>query len=491
MVNKFFENNKNTILIIGGIILGLLIGILGYPPLARIMQPKPAHTQNADEANIEMSLKPVMLTKEQQKQIELKTEKVKYRQMEQILSVPATIIPNDTLNVTLTTKIAGRIVSSTNLQKGDIVRINQEIYRIYSPQLILAQQEYIDSLMDKSNFGKELQEASYNRLLVLGFSAADIDKLSKTKIIMENYPIKAKYGGALVNRYIANDAWVNIGDKIFDLIDTQLLVSGEVYEGDAHRIMPGDTATLRINGQTIPVTLNYIGFESNPNTHTISVRGIVSDSALRPNEFGVLDIHLQSHSALAVPKSAMVRAGNKTIVYLKDDEENFSPAVVKVSDNPDRKGYVEVLDGLFEGDDVVSEGAFYIYSQSKLAEMNKSMAGMMSTGNVQKAKGYELNKVIEADGMKIKGYFEGGRSVGKLSSDTIIFEIKDSQGMNTENLSISNTYTMDMEGMAVNKSTLKYANGKYSDNLNLAMAGSWHTTLTIKGKEYTFVFDVK
>lgn len=493
MVKSFFElivKYKLVVLTLSGIIAGIVIGIFAISPFMTQVN-KFNTTQQAASQTQEISFKPVIITQEQQKQIGLVITKVKYREMKQTITVPATIIPNDTLNVTMTAKVSGRIVSSSNLQKGDIVRIGQEIYRIYSPQLILAQQEYLDSLSDKSPFGKELQEASYNRLMVLGLSSADIDKLAQTRIIIEKFPVKAQYSGAIVTRYIANDAWVNIGDKVFDMIDTQLLAAGEVYEGDAHRISIGDSANLKINDQNIPVTISYIGFESNQNTHTISVRGIVSDSSLRPNEYGQMEISLQSHAALAIPKSSIVRAGSKTIVYIKEDDENFAPAVVMVSDSPDKKGYVEVIDGLFEGDEVVSEGAFYLYSQSKLAQMNKSMAGMMETGNVQKAKGYELNKMISADGMNIKGYFEGGRGVGNLGSDKIVFEITDSHGMPLENLFVSNTYTMDMEGMAINKTTLKYQDGKYTDNLNLAMAGPWHSTLEIKGKKYTFVFEVK
>ena len=69
-------------------------------------------------------------------------------------------------------------------------------------------------------------------------------------------------------------------------------------------------------------------------------------------------------SRLAIPESAVIYAGARHAVFLDLGEGRFRPQVIRIGVMG--TDHVEVLEGLAEGDVVVSSGNFLIAAESRL-----------------------------------------------------------------------------------------------------------------------------
>ena len=104
-----------------------------------------------------------------------------------------------------------------------------------------------------------------------------------------------------------------------------------------------------------------------PQTRTVKVRSIVKnpDGALKPNMYTETIFRLVKPAALTVPVSAVLMTGKRNFVYVKAGRDNhFEAREIGIGIKSDSK--YEVLRGLSEGDEVVSEGGYLIDSESQL-----------------------------------------------------------------------------------------------------------------------------
>jgi Cu(I)/Ag(I) efflux system membrane fusion protein len=87
--------------------------------------------------------------------------------------------------------------------------------------------------------------------------------------------------------------------------------------------------------------------------------------ALLPGMYADVDIATGSDEpVVAVPQSAVVDSGAQQVVLLDRGEGRFEPRDVKLGRKGD--GYVEVLNGVNDGDRVVVDGNFLIDAESNL-----------------------------------------------------------------------------------------------------------------------------
>ncbi len=112
--------------------------------------------------------------------------------------------------------------------------------------------------------------------------------------------------------------------------------------------------------------MDYIYPELNPTTRTLKVRFVVPNEGniLKPEMFTEVTIDIPLGRRLAIPEDAIIDTGRRTIVYVKVDQETFEPREILTGITAD--GMREVLKGIKEGEEVVSQGTFLIDSEAKL-----------------------------------------------------------------------------------------------------------------------------
>jgi len=114
------------------------------------------------------------------------------------------------------------------------------------------------------------------------------------------------------------------------------------------------------------VTLVYP--ELKPETRTARVRIELPnpDGRLKPDMYADVVFHEDSADkpVIAVPDSAVIDSGTRQLVLISKGEGRFEPRVIKTGRHGD--GYVEALEGLKEGEEVVTTATFLIDAESNL-----------------------------------------------------------------------------------------------------------------------------
>ena len=213
----------------------------------------------------------------------------------------------------------------------------------YDPNLVIAQQEFIQALNNKDTLSQSLIDASRNKLKLLGMSDDEIAALENTKKAETNLYLPAK--GENVWAYIAIYEYeIGLVKQGSSVEIEAVAYPGEVFQGKVVSINPVLDSATRTNQVRIEVL--------NP------------DDKLKPEMFVSAKIHVDMGEKLAVPEGAILDTGLRKIAYLSEEGDVLESREVTLGQKAD--GYYEVLSGLKEGDVVVTSGNFLVDSEAKL-----------------------------------------------------------------------------------------------------------------------------
>lgn len=196
-------------------------------------------------------------------------------------------------------------------------------------------------------------------------------------------PLEAPIAGTIVEVSAISGAFVEAQQVLYQIVDlSEVWIRGEVYESDIGQITSRSSATVKPSGGQTSFELHsnrliMVGDVVDPRTRTIPVIWEVSNPG-RQLKIGMLtrlDIGTgQEVETLAVPESAVFLEENKDIVYLQAGGESFVRRIVTtgIAD----RGWVEIVDGLEEGERVVVTGGF------EIALASRSLEGAAAHGHV-------------------------------------------------------------------------------------------------------------
>lgn len=266
---------------------------------------------------------------------------------------------------------------------GQHVQAGEPLFRVYSPDI---QQALSDLLVAKSwaqrgpaeaGQGKSV-EGAMQRLRNLGLSEARIREIRDSGTNPRTVDWLAPAGGAVIAKRIINGQRVVAGDELFRIVDlSNLWVIADVAEGDLADIKLGMHATLTFRAyRNAPVdgVVTFIYPDFRPETRTARVRIEVAnpDERLKPDMYA--DVVFQSAADTAtvvtVPSSAIIDSGTKQIVLVAKGEGRFEPRVVKLGRRGDT--HVEIVEGLRQGEEVVTTATFLIDAESNLQSALKT-----------------------------------------------------------------------------------------------------------------------
>lgn len=143
----------------------------------------------------------------------------------------------------------------------------------------------------------------------------------------------------------------------------------QVYESDLNHTPNGTKMELRIDAipeKTMFGNIVAVGNLVDEITRTVSVWCEVKDpgNILKPQMFLETSAKVIKSDVLRIPKSSVFPTGKKAIVYLKKTNVNFTPINVEEGFSSDE--WVEIKNGLKEGDEIVSKANFLLDSEAKL-----------------------------------------------------------------------------------------------------------------------------
>ena len=164
---------------------------------------------------------------------------------------------------------------------------------------------------------------------------------------------------------------------------SKVWIEAEVFGLDAQSIHPGSSVSVTFPDTNQAVHAAVIGIlpDVDPVTHASRVR-LEADNPgfkLRPNMFVNVDIPVSLPSGLSVPVDAVLDSGLEKRVFVQTSENHFEPRMVETGWQVGNR--VQIVNGLHEGDMVVSSGTFLVDSESRLHSDARQPAAAMPHGN--------------------------------------------------------------------------------------------------------------
>ena len=179
--------------------------------------------------------------------------------------------------------------------------------------------------------------------------------------------IRAPQGGVVDAREVTNGEAVDSSKTLMTIIDTsRLWAMISIYEKDAERIKVGAPCKITVNSmdkRSITGHIDNISPVLDSKSRTMKVRVIVDnqEGVLKPEMFLQAFITIADKETLFVPKTAVQRQDGEEVIYIVQTGDKFSPRKVKVGIETDK--YYEILDGVKEGEKVVTSGSFNVKSE--------------------------------------------------------------------------------------------------------------------------------
>ena len=295
----------------------------------------------------------------------VKTEAVQMQSLNDAIQVPGTVQLDEKRQYSITLRAEGFVEKVYAGATGQHVKKGEALFRFYSPQIVQAAVDYRLAVAGGQ------RKAGLQKLLNLGVPESYINAIPAKGDIPYSLDWPSPFDGVLMTKNVVEGARAMPGDELYRLADVSTVwVIADVSEADIGRIKIGDNAQISVRafpGEVFTGKVSFILPELRAETRTAQVRIELPNPDHRLLHQMFADVTLttgDNSKALAVPASAILDSGKRKVVLLFLGEGKFKPVVIKTG----RKGndYIEVLEGLTEGDKIVTRANFLIDAESNL-----------------------------------------------------------------------------------------------------------------------------
>ncbi|RPH77413.1 MAG: efflux RND transporter periplasmic adaptor subunit, partial [Nitrospiraceae bacterium] len=274
---------------------------------------------------------------------------------------------------------------------GDHVKKGQTLFTIYSPDLVATQEEYLLALQGRKQMGesefpevaqgsKGLLAATKRRFQLWDITDDHIRALEKTGKVLKTLPIHSPITGTVMNKEALAGAYVEPGQELYTIADlSHIWILADIYEYELSFVKAGQTAAVTLTYDLGTVLTGHLGFiypTLDPKTRTAKVRFELDnrDETLKPDMYANVELRVNLGIRLVIPQDAVIESGQKQVVFLHQGGGRLEPRLIKTGVRTGE--WSEVLDGLKEGEHIVTSANFLIDSESKLKSVIESMGGM-------------------------------------------------------------------------------------------------------------------
>ena len=308
------------------------------------------------------------------------------------LTLSGTIKENEETNTVQVSYFSGRIERLQVNFTGEKVQKGTLLGRIYSPELVAAQQELLTAATLKES-QPQLYNAVRKKLKLWKLSENQIARIEESGTIQENFPIYATVRGIVKEKLVSEGDYVKQGQPLFKIANlSSVWAVFDAYENQIPALKVGQSVEIR--SQAIPdkkfsARILFIDPILNTSTRTVQVRSTLQNNKnlFKPGMFVEGRVALSEKAVsgtLTVPASAVLWTGERSVIYVKPrpSEPVFEMREVQLGMRSGDR--YEVLQGLSAGEEIVTNGTFTIDAaaqlQGKKSMMNPS-GGEVMTGH--------------------------------------------------------------------------------------------------------------
>lgn len=330
--------------------------------------------------------------------------------------------------------------------EGERVTKGQRLFNLYSPELVNAQEEFIQAL----NVGnKGLIRASRSRLDALGIPASQIKRLEKNRKPSQTIPIYAPQDGVVSSLTVRDGMFIKPATRVLSLADlSSVWLLAEIFERQANWVKVGQPAEVSLAflpGRTWEGKVEYIYPSLDPKTRTLKARLRFPnpDEALKPNMYANIKIYGgPKDNVIVIPVEALIRTGREERVVIALGEGRFESRQVRAGIESGE--WVEILEGIENGENLVVSGQFLIDSEASLKASMMRMTKTDSSGEeqpVRRATGYGVIRGLMPEAGTINIEHE---AVPELNWPPMQMDFRLADGVSLQGLQTGDEITFDL-----------------------------------------------
>lgn len=271
-----------------------------------------------------------------------------------------------------------------NLAPGDVLKPDAALADVLVPEWAAAQEEF---LALKRVGDSALLAAARQRLRLTGMPSALIAQVERSGKVQPVLTVTSPVGGVLQTLNVRQGMTLALGETLAQVNGLgSVWLTVAVPEAQAAAVAPGQTVEARLPafaGEVFKGTVSTILPQTNADSRTLQVRVELANpgARLRPGLTAQVSLEqgIDQH-VLWVPSEAVIRTGHQALVMLAEEGGHYRP--VEVRTGPENDGQTAILQGLQEGQQVVSSGQFLLDSEASLKGLDVTpLAPNLPTGS--------------------------------------------------------------------------------------------------------------
>lgn len=309
-----------------------------------------------------------------------------------IIKLSGKIAENEEANAVQVSYFSGRIERLNISFTGEEVRKGQLLATIYSPELYAAQQELITATSLKAS-QPALYKAVRNKLKLWKLSETQINQIESSGKVIENFPVYATVSGTVTEKLVEQGDYIKQGQPLLKIANLNTVWANfDVYENQIEQFKKGQEVNIITNAypnREFKGKVDFIDPILNTKTRTVKLRVVLNnkEAIFKPGMFVTAKVKATnsiSKEVLTIPSSAVLWTGERSVVYLKTNQNEPVFEMKEVTLGNKTGEFYEVLGGLSSGNEIVTNGTFTVDAAAQLkgkkSMMNKQ-GGKSMTGH--------------------------------------------------------------------------------------------------------------
>ena len=327
----------------------------------------------------------VTISPERVQMLGVRTEVAGMRTMARAVRAVGTVAVDERRIAVIAPRFEGWIEKLLVSANGDAVRAGQTLFEFYSPDVALAEQDYVLARQVSGN----LARGALSRLANLNVPLDEIARLQKTGHANRTAAVVSPMNGVVMEKTAVQGMRFASGEALYRIADlSSVWVLADVFEQDLALVRAGQDTTVAIAAYPDGAFRGKVTFiypTVNPTTRTVKVRVEVANAEmlLKPDMYATVGIAVPVAAAqvLAVPDSAVLDTGKTQVVLVERTPGHFEPHAVTIGRRAD--GYAEIRGGIAAEDKVVVGANFLIDAESNLRAALQSFAPPAPAGKAK------------------------------------------------------------------------------------------------------------
>jgi Cu(I)/Ag(I) efflux system membrane fusion protein len=335
----------------------------------------------------------VMLSAEKQQQIGVRTAEASEVDLATDIRAAGKIDFDESRVSHVHTKIEGWIQDLYVNTTGQTVQKGQPLLTLYSPDLLAAQEEYLQAVRTEQDLARSgllpkrggLTAAAGVRLQNWDFGDAEQARLRQTGKAIRGVTLSAHHGGVVLEKKAIAGMRVMPGDELFTIADLSWVwAQAQVYESELDHVKIGATAKVQLAalpGRAFDGRVKFVSPTLDPMTRTAKVRVVLENPGLvlKPEMFATVTLRAPAQRHLAIPSEAVLDSGDRQVAFVAKPGGYFEPRILTLGGY--RGDRAIVRHGISRGERVVTSANFLIDSESQLQAAMRAMGGSEGVGH--------------------------------------------------------------------------------------------------------------